>query len=135
MDSLPQLKDELKPRCGDEGSDVIGPRNPNRERQEPDLISPPSTDAGKLANMKWSFADSHMRLEDGGWTRETIVRELPTSTELVSVNMRLEEGAYRELHWHTEAEWACKCYEGTQLENTTDDDFPAGVDQELEKEV
>jgi hypothetical protein len=38
---------ELKPRRGDEGSDIIGPRNPNRERQEPDLISPPSTDAGK----------------------------------------------------------------------------------------
>jgi oxalate decarboxylase/phosphoglucose isomerase-like protein (cupin superfamily) len=46
-----------------------------------------------------------MRLEDGGWAQETTIRELPTSAELASVNMRLEEVAYRELHWHTETEW------------------------------
>ncbi|KFZ17955.1 hypothetical protein V501_01463 [Pseudogymnoascus sp. VKM F-4519 (FW-2642)] len=95
MASPPRFKDEIKPRRGHEGSDIIGPRNPNREHQEPDLISPPSTDAGKFANMKWSFADSHMRLEEGGWARETTVRELPTSTELAAVNMRLKEGVYR----------------------------------------
>ncbi|OBT92346.1 hypothetical protein VE01_09380 [Pseudogymnoascus verrucosus] len=106
MASPPQFKDEINPRRGHKGSDIIGPRNPNREHQEPDLVSPPSIDAGKLANMKWSFADSHMRLEEGGWARETTVRELPTSTELAAVNMRLEEGVYRELHWQTEAEWA-----------------------------
>jgi len=47
-----------------------------------------------------------MRIEEGGWARQTTVRELPTSTELAGVNMRLEEGAIRELHWHREAEWA-----------------------------
>jgi oxalate decarboxylase family bicupin protein len=47
-----------------------------------------------------------MRLEEGGWARETTVRELGTSIELAGVNMRLEAGVYRELHWHTEAEWA-----------------------------
>ena len=34
------------------------------------------------------------------------MRELPTSIELASVNMRLGEGVIRELHWHKEAEWA-----------------------------
>lgn len=47
-----------------------------------------------------------MRLEEGGWARETTVRELPTSTELAGVNMRLGPGVYRELHWHNESEWA-----------------------------
>ena len=50
---------------------------------------------------------THADLEqEGGWTRQTTVRELPTSVELASVNMRLGEGVYRELHWHKEAEWA-----------------------------
>jgi oxalate decarboxylase/phosphoglucose isomerase-like protein (cupin superfamily) len=47
-----------------------------------------------------------MRLEEGGWARETTVRELPTSKELAGVNMRLGPGVYRELHWHNESEWA-----------------------------
>lgn len=53
-----------------------------------------------------SFADSHTRIEEGGWTRQTTIRELPTSRELAGVNMRLDEGVIRELHWHKEAEWA-----------------------------
>ena len=53
-----------------------------------------------------SFADSHVRIEEGGWTRQTTIKELPTSVELAGVNMRLDEGVIRELHWHKEAEWA-----------------------------
>ena len=45
-------------------------------------------------------------VQEGGWTRQTTIRELPTSVELASVNMRLDSGAIRELHWHKEAEWA-----------------------------
>ncbi|KAI5464396.1 RmlC-like cupin domain-containing protein [Mariannaea sp. PMI_226] len=88
------------------GASVLGPWNKERSRQNPDLVRPPSTDRGNLANMRWSFADSHIRIEEGGWTRQTTVRELPTSVELASVNMRLGEGVIRELHWHKEAEWA-----------------------------
>ena len=84
----------------------MGPRNRDRERQNPDLVRPPSTDHGTMQNMRWSFADSHIRIEEGGWTRETTIRELPTSVELAGVNMRLDEGVIRELHWHKEAEWA-----------------------------
>jgi oxalate decarboxylase family bicupin protein len=90
----------------DDGTDVLGPRNRARERENPDLVRPPSTDHGAIPNMRWSFADSHIRIEEGGWTRETTIRELGTSKELAGVNMRLDEGVIRELHWHKEAEWA-----------------------------
>ncbi|CAH0029781.1 unnamed protein product [Clonostachys rhizophaga] len=88
------------------GASVLGPWNKERSRQNPDLVRPPSTDHGNLANMRWSFADSHIRIEEGGWTRQTTIRELPTSVELAGVNMRLDPGTIRELHWHKEAEWA-----------------------------
>jgi oxalate decarboxylase len=88
------------------GANIIGPRNPAREAQNPQTLAPPPTDHGTLPNYKWTFADSRMRLEEGGWARQTSVRELPTSTEIAAVNMRLEKGAVRELHFHSQAEWA-----------------------------
>lgn len=45
------------------GASVLGPWNPDRSRQDPDLVRPPSTDKGNMANMRWSFADSHIRIE------------------------------------------------------------------------
>lgn len=45
------------------GASVLGPWNKERSRQNPDLVRPPSTDHGNLANMRWSFADSHIRIE------------------------------------------------------------------------
>lgn len=94
------------PWRNDEGATVLGPWNGPRSRQNPDLVRPPSTDSGVMKNMRWSFADSHIRIEEGGWTRQTTVRELPSSVEIAGVNMRLDEGVIRELHWHVQAEWA-----------------------------
>ena len=57
--------DDIQPlpfRNGD-GTSVMGPRNKDRERQNPDLVRPPSTDHGSMPNMRWSFADSHIRIE------------------------------------------------------------------------
>ncbi|KAH6691399.1 oxalate decarboxylase [Plectosphaerella plurivora] len=105
IDSVGEGLDPLPHRNG-EGASVLGPWNRDRSRQNPDLVRPPSTDHGDLKNMRWSFADSHIRIEEGGWTRQTTVRELPTSVELAGVNMRLDKGVIRELHWHKEAEWA-----------------------------
>jgi oxalate decarboxylase len=68
--------------------------------------SPPATDAGSVPNLRFSFADARRRVEPGGWAREITVRELPVATTLAGVNMALEPGAVRELHWHTQAEWA-----------------------------
>ncbi len=110
------LKDQPPPQTGaatppqpirdGQGASILGPTNPAREAQAPDLIAPPPTDHGTLPNLKWSFADSHTRLSEGGWARQTTARELPIATEFAAVNMRLQAGAVRELHWHREAEWA-----------------------------
>ena len=45
------------------GADMPGPRNPAREQQNPDVIRPPTTDHGTLPSFRWSFADSHIRIE------------------------------------------------------------------------
>lgn len=95
-----------QPIRGKEGASIIGPKNPTREAQNPDILRPPSTDSGTLPNLRWSFADSHMRLQEGGWARQTTIRELPAAKTIAGVNMRLKAGAVRELHWHAEAEWA-----------------------------
>ncbi|KAI1741345.1 oxalate decarboxylase family bicupin [Xylaria scruposa] len=105
VDAIGNELDPLPYRNG-LGASVLGPWNWERSRQNPDLVRPPSTDHGDMKNMRWSFADSHVRIEEGGWTRQTTVRELGTSVELASVNMRLDKGVIRELHWHKEAEWA-----------------------------
>ena len=95
-----------EPMRGKEGADIIGPRNDARQAANPNLTSPPKTDHGALPNLRWSFADSHMRIEPGGWARETTVRELPISTEIAGVNMRLDRGGVREMHWHKASEWS-----------------------------
>jgi oxalate decarboxylase len=70
------------------------------------VLVPPPTDHGTLPNLRFSFADAHMRLESGGWTRQITVRELGVSKDIAGVNMRLNAGGVRELHWHKAAEWA-----------------------------
>jgi oxalate decarboxylase len=95
-----------QPIRDNQGASILGPTNPPREAQAPDLLVPPRTDHGTLPSLRWSFADSHNRLEEGGWARQTTIRELPIATEIAGVNMRLQAGAVRELHWHKEAEWA-----------------------------
>lgn len=62
VDPLPDKLQPLPFRNGD-GATVMGPRNRDRERQNPDMVRPPSTDHGTLSNMRWSFADSHTRIE------------------------------------------------------------------------
>jgi oxalate decarboxylase len=89
-----------------EGGTDPGPRNILLDQQNPDILTPPSTDSGTLPNMKFSFSLAHNRLQEGGWARQVTVRELPIATTLAGVNMRLNPGGVREMHWHKEAEWA-----------------------------
>ena len=95
-----------QPVTGNKGAPIIGPRNPDREQQNPDILRPPSTDHGSLPNLRFSFADAHVKLHDGGWSREVTQRELPIATTIAGVNMRLTPGGVRELHWHRQAEWS-----------------------------
>ena len=96
-------------RPGHGGTDP-GPRNLLRDRQNPDILVPPATDHGTLPNLRFSFSDSHVRQEGGGWTRQVTVRELGVSKDIAGVNMRLNAGGVRELHWHKAAEWAYMLY-------------------------
>ena len=91
---------------GNVGANIVGSQNQPVQAENPDILVPPASDHGDMPNLKWSFADSSMRLEDGGWARQTTVKELPVSTEIAGVNMRLKAGAIRELHWHKAAEWS-----------------------------
>ncbi|MEK8129110.1 oxalate decarboxylase family bicupin [Paenibacillus filicis] len=93
-------------RADGAGATDPGPRDIWRDIQNPDLLVPPITDAGTVPNLKFSFSDTHMRLEPGGWSREVTMRELPIATTLAGVNMRLTPGGVRELHWHKQAEWS-----------------------------
>src|SRR6266446_1948873 len=132
-------------RPGRGGTDP-GPRNLMRDRQNPDLLVPPSTDHGTLPNLRFSFSDSHMRLETGGWTRQVTVRELGVSKNIAGVNMRLNAGGVRELHWHKAAEWSYMLYGNARItaidaqgRNFVDDVgvgdlwyFPAGIPHSIQ---
>jgi oxalate decarboxylase len=95
-----------EPVIGNKGATILGPRNPEREQQNPNILRPPSTDKGSLPNLRFTFADAHMKIREGGWSREVTQRELAISTTMAGVNMRLKSGGVRELHWHKQAEWA-----------------------------
>ncbi|MEC1510597.1 oxalate decarboxylase family bicupin [Bacillus velezensis] len=135
-----------QPIRGRKGATDEGPRNLARDFQNPDMLVPPSTDAGTVQNLKFSFSDTHMRLEDGGWSREVTVRELPVSKNIAAVNMRLKPGAVRELHWHKEAEWGYVINGGVRLtavdqngrnfiDNVSEGDlwyFPSGIPHSIQ---
>ncbi|MXP50469.1 cupin domain-containing protein [Pantoea sp. Eser] len=87
-----------------------GPHDPIREAENPDLVDPPATDSGTLPNLRYSFSDAHVRKGSGGWTRQVTQRELGISTTIAGVDMRLNAGGIRELHWHKQAEWAYMTY-------------------------
>ena len=67
---------------------------------------PPPTDHGTVPPIWYSFDLTHRRIQGGGWTHQVTERELPSSKEIAGVNMRIERGAFRELHWHLADEWA-----------------------------
>ncbi|QRV88482.1 oxalate decarboxylase [Ceratobasidium sp. AG-Ba] len=95
-----------EPIRGSTGANILGPQNIELDRQNPDILAPPSTDSGSVSNVKWPFSLSHNRLQDGGWARQQNVDDMPIATTMAGVNMRLKAGAIRELHWHVSAEWA-----------------------------
>ncbi|KAH8112429.1 oxalate decarboxylase [Phellopilus nigrolimitatus] len=89
---------------GQLGSTIISADDTLLDIQNPDMVAPPSTDAGSTGNAKWSFSLSHNRIQSGGWARQQNLDVMPLATAMASVNMRLAAGAIRELHWHSTAE-------------------------------
>jgi oxalate decarboxylase len=104
--SAASARDGGQPIIGNKGASILGPRNADREAQNPDILRPPATDHGSMPNLRFSFADAHVKAREGGWSREVTQRELPISTAMAGVNMRLKSGGVRELHWHKQAEWS-----------------------------
>ncbi|KAI6168410.1 putative oxalate decarboxylase/oxidase [Pisolithus thermaeus] len=95
-----------EPIRGGLGATILGPQNVPVELQNPDALAPPTTDNGNVPNFKWPFSLSRNRLQTGGWAREQNIKDVPSATDIAGVNMRLEPGAIREMHWHSDAEWA-----------------------------
>ncbi|MDB6064037.1 MAG: bicupin, oxalate decarboxylase family [Pedosphaera sp.] len=87
-----------------------GPKNPVLDGQNPDSVTPPRTDAGRVRAFKYPFSFANKRMYEGGWSREVTIRELPVSRSIAGVNMRLTAGGVRELHWHTAGEWSLMLY-------------------------
>ena len=113
--ATPQSQDQAGQKAktgpGDDRHDGInakelGPQNRNAEQAGPDSVFPPDTDAGGQPPFKYPFGFAHRRIEEGGWTRQVTVRDLPIAKKVAGVEMRLVRGGVRELHWHVGAEWA-----------------------------
>jgi oxalate decarboxylase len=103
------------PTKGDRSSSAPGPGNAAIDGQNPDSFLPPQTDAGAVQAFKYPFGIAHKRMQEGGWSREVTVRELPISKSIAGVDMRLTAGGVRELHWHTAAEWSIMLYGNARL--------------------
>ncbi len=73
-------------------------------------FQPQRTDHGNLGTLKYSFSEARNRQTNAGWAREITVRNFPLAKEMAGVNMRLQAGAVRELHWHIPSEWAYVTY-------------------------
>jgi oxalate decarboxylase len=93
-----------------------GPKtNAALNAENPDSVWAPETDSGNVRPFKYSFSLSRKRIDSGGWTRQVTVRDLPISTTMAGVEMRLTAGGVRELHWHVEAEWAIMLYGSARI--------------------
>jgi oxalate decarboxylase len=87
-----------------------GPQNPVLANNLPSFVDPPPTDIGGMPLFWSSFNIAPKRVQDGGWARQVNTGAFPISTTIAGVNMRLDAGGIRELHWHQQAEWAVMTY-------------------------
>src|SRR5258708_16715545 len=106
MTANAQQRDDTRKAEGDDSSSNPGQENKPLLSENPNSNMPPPTDHGDVGPIWYSFDLVKKRVEEGGWTHQVTQRELPSSTEITGVNMRLTRGSFRELHWHTADEWA-----------------------------
>src|SRR5437868_5656038 len=61
----------------------------------------------ELPTFKYAMENQRGKVTEGGSAKEATVKQLPISTGIAGVSMRLKPGGIRELHWHANAaEWA-----------------------------
>jgi oxalate decarboxylase len=87
-----------------------GPQSPTLAGQFPKAFTPPATDVGDLPQFWASFNNAPRRIQNGGWARQVTQADFQVAEEISGVNMRLDAGGIRELHWHQAAEWAFVSY-------------------------
>ena len=83
-----------------------GPENKALGSLNMNSVTPPPTDHGSVPQFWQSFSLSHRRIQDGGWARQVNVIDFPISKDIAAVNMKLNAGGIRELHWHEANEWS-----------------------------
>ncbi|KAI3333487.1 thermophilic glucose-6-phosphate isomerase [Ustulina deusta] len=103
------------------GAPILGGTNHQIDLQNPDNLGRQSTDAGVVPNLKWSFSDSRTRILNGGWVRESVITDLPSSHDIAGAQQHLTKGSVRELHWHRVAEWGY-LYSGSILVTAVNED-------------
>lgn len=70
-------------------------------------VPDPELSKTELPTFRFELENSTGRVDGGSFGKEATVAQLPISTGIAGVSMRLEPGVARELHWHaTAAEWA-----------------------------
>ncbi|KAA8648403.1 hypothetical protein EYZ11_000382 [Aspergillus tanneri] len=136
--------DSPQPIRGDTGGTDPGPRNTWYDRINSDKLAPPGTDNGQTINAQWPMGLSRNRLgkNGAGWARQENTVVMPDATKMAGVDMRLQAGAYRELHWHVAGEWSlvlngsCRIQNGeTFIDDVTEGDvwfFPPGVPHSIQ---
>ena len=105
-----QTREGTRKAEGDHSSSNPGQENKPLLAENPHSNTPPPTDQGDVGPIWYSYDLTHKRIQEGGWTHQVTQRELPSSTEIAGVNMRLTAGSFRELHWHTADEWSIMLY-------------------------
>jgi oxalate decarboxylase len=66
--------DAPEPIRSGRGAKILGARNVPVERENPDVLVAPDTDAGTVRNLKFPYALAHNRVLSGGWAREITTR-------------------------------------------------------------
>jgi oxalate decarboxylase len=112
---LAQSREEIRQGTDNHSADNPGPVNKALQTENTSSNTPPDTDHGDVMPLWYSFELAHRRIQDGGWTRQVTQFDLPDSTDLAGVNMRLTAGSYRELHWHIANEWAYMLYGAARI--------------------
>src|SRR5258708_18562061 len=96
-----QTREGTRQAEGDHSSSNPGQENKPLLLQNPNSNMPPPTDNGDVGPIWYSFDLAHKRIQEGGCTHQVTQRELPSSTDLTAVNMRLTAGSFRQLHFLT----------------------------------